>query len=109
LCDEEKEVKRMSTGSQKLFPLTLRQREVLTLLSGRQRWSVGEIAAALGVSSTAATKAVVRLESKGFVSRSENEIDRRRVDVRLTRAATEITPFSASFMGDERSEGAMRR
>ena len=99
----------MSIGSQEPFLLTLRQREVLMLLSRRQQWSIGEIATALGVSAPAATKAVVRLESKGFVSRTENEIDRRRVDVRLTRAATEITPFSASFMGDERSEEARRR
>lgn len=89
----------MSTENQEFFLLTLRQREVLTLLSGRQHWSIGEIATALGVSAPAATKAIIRLESKGFVSRSENEMDRRRVDVRLTPAATEIMQFSASFMG----------
>jgi DNA-binding MarR family transcriptional regulator len=99
-------MKRMFTGSQESLPLTLRQREVLTLLSRRQQWSIGEIAAALGVSSAAATKAVVRLESKGFVSRSENEMDHRRVDVRLTRAATHIMRFSASLRGDDRSEEA---
>jgi DNA-binding MarR family transcriptional regulator len=88
--DTQREVKHMSIGKQEPFLLTLRQREVLMLLSRRQQWSIGEIATALGVSAPAATKAVVRLESKGFVSRSENEMDRRRVDVRLTRAATEI-------------------
>ncbi len=90
----------MSTGSKKPFPLTPRQHEVLTLLSCRQQWSVGEIAAALGVSSPAATKAVVRLESKGFVRRSENEMDRRRVDVRVTSAASGSMPLSASAHGD---------
>jgi len=94
----------MSTGSKKPFPLTPRQHEVLSLLSRRQQWSVGEIAAALGVSSPAATKAVVRLESKGFVRRSENKMDRRRVDVRLTSAATGSIQFSAPLRGDERSE-----
>ncbi len=94
----------MFTRSQESLPLTPRQHEVLMLLSCRQQWSVGEIAAALGVSSPAATKAVVRLESKGFVSRSENEMDRRRVDVRLTSAATGSMQFSAPSGGDERSE-----
>ena len=88
--DTQREVKHMSIGSQEPFLLTLRQREVLMLLSRRQQWTIGEIATALGVSAPAATKAVVRLETKGFVSRSENEMDRRRVNVRLTRAATEI-------------------
>jgi predicted ArsR family transcriptional regulator len=99
----------MFAGSQESLPLTPRQREVLTLLARRQRWSVGEIAAALGVSSPAATKAVVRLESKGFVIRSENEMDRRRVDVRLTRAASSSMPLSAPSRGDDRSEEMRRR
>ena len=99
----------MFTRSQQSLPLTPRQHEVLMLLSCRQQWSVGEIAAALGVSSPAATKAVVRLESKGFVSRSENEMDRRRVDVRLTSAASGSMQFSAPSRGDDRSEEMRRR
>ncbi len=99
----------MSTGSKESLPLTPRQHEVLSLLSRRQQWSVGEIAAALGVSSPAATKAVVRLESKGLVRRSENEMDRRRVDVRLTSVATGSMQFSAPPRGDDRSEEMRRR
>jgi predicted ArsR family transcriptional regulator len=99
----------MSTRSKKPFQLTPRQQEVLTVLACRQQWSVGEIAAALGVSSPAATKAVVRLESKGFVRRSENEMDRRRVDVRLTSVATRSMQFSGAARGDERSEEMRRR
>ena len=95
----------MFTGSQESSPLTPRQHEVLTLLSRRQQWSIGEIAAALGVSSPAATKTVVRLESKGFVSRSENVMDRRRASVRLTGAALEIMRFSTSLRGGEEAGG----
>jgi DNA-binding MarR family transcriptional regulator len=70
--------------------ITPRQYEVLTFLARREHWSVGEIASALGVSSAAATKAVVRLERKGLVRKSENMLDRRCVDVVLTRNGNEV-------------------
>jgi DNA-binding MarR family transcriptional regulator len=69
--------------------VTPRQIEVLTFLAGRDHWSVGEVAAALGVSSAAATKAIVRLERKGMVTRSVDMMDRRCVNVRLTRFGAE--------------------
>ncbi len=74
------------------------------LLSNSDRWSVGQIASALGVSSAAATKAVVRLERKGLVKRSENTIDRRRVDVSLTRTGTKNARPDRLFLEGDRSD-----
>ncbi len=70
--------------------ITPRQLEVLTNLSLRERWSIGEVASVLGVSSAAATKAVARLERKGLVSRAVDAMDRRCVNVRVTHAGNEV-------------------
>jgi len=70
--------------------LSPRQREILAFLAMREHWLVGEIASELGVSSAAATKAITRLERKGLVTRSVNIMDRRCVNVRITRAGSEI-------------------
>ena len=70
---------------EKYFSVTLRQREVLTLLSQR-RLSIGELASLLGVSYVAAIKIVNRLEQKDLVKRVGDEWDRRRVFVNLTSA-----------------------
>jgi DNA-binding MarR family transcriptional regulator len=66
--------------------MTARQVEVLTMLSRQERWSVGEVASALGVSSAAATKAIIRLERKGLVTRSVDMMDRRCVNVHVTKS-----------------------
>ena len=76
----------MTTISHENGNITHRQRELLAYLLQRKQGSVGEIAAILGVSSPAATKAVARLERKGLVTRKENEVDRRCVCVSLTNA-----------------------
>ena len=70
--------------------VTPRQAEVLTFLAKREHWSVGEVASTLGVSSAAATKAIARLERKGLVTRSIDIMDRRCVNVRITRAGNDI-------------------
>jgi len=70
--------------------VTPRQVEVLTFLAKRDSWSVGEVASTLGVSSAAATKAIARLERKGLVTRSIDMMDRRCVNVRITRAGNDI-------------------
>ena len=57
--------------------ITPRQFEVLGYLAKRERWSVGEVASTLGVSSAAATKAIARLERKGLVTRTVDIMDRR--------------------------------
>src|SRR5438128_11794519 len=68
--------------------ISSRQREILTVLSQREQWSLGEIATAVGVSHVAITKIVDRLENKGLVKRDVDYTDRRRVLVNLTRAGT---------------------
>jgi DNA-binding MarR family transcriptional regulator len=73
-----------------LTTITPRQLEVLTNLSLREQWSIGEVALVLGVSSAAATKAVARLERKGLVLRTVDTMDRRCVNVRVTRAGNEV-------------------
>jgi DNA-binding MarR family transcriptional regulator len=69
--------------------ITVRQLEILAVVAQREHWFVGEIASELGVSSAAATKAIARLERKGLVTRSVDRMDRRCVNVRLTRAGFE--------------------
>jgi DNA-binding MarR family transcriptional regulator len=76
---------RESTG------ITPRQLEVLTFLARREHWSVGEVASALKVSSAAATKAIARLERKGLVTRAVDLMDRRCVNVSVTRAGADVT------------------
>jgi DNA-binding MarR family transcriptional regulator len=78
--------------------ITPRQIEVLTLLMQRDCWLVSEIATQLGVSSAAATKAITRLEKRGLVTRSIDLMDRRCVQVRVTRAAQEIVRQVAKSM-----------
>lgn len=70
--------------------VTPRQLEVLANLSQREQWSISQVASFLGVSCAAATKAVARLERKGLVSRTVDMMDRRCVNVRVTRAGNDI-------------------
>lgn len=79
----------MTTMRRSSTSITPRQLEVLSYLSRREHWSVGEVASALGVSSAAATKAIARLERKGLVTRAVDIMDRRCVNVRITRAGSD--------------------
>ncbi len=79
----------MTTVHKESTRITPRQLEVLTSLCSRDHWSVGEVAISLKISSAAATKAVARLERKGLVMRSVDIMDRRCVNVSLTRVGTE--------------------
>jgi DNA-binding MarR family transcriptional regulator len=80
----------MTTIRRASTSITPRQLEVLAFIARREHWSVGEVASALGVSSAAATKAIVRLERKGMVTRSVDMMDRRCVNVRITRSGNEV-------------------
>jgi DNA-binding MarR family transcriptional regulator len=53
--------------------------------------SVGELSAATGLSSSATTTLVDRLEAKGFVQRVRDPADRRKVRVEMTAEARERT------------------
>jgi DNA-binding MarR family transcriptional regulator len=90
--------KSLSIVKRKSPPLTSRQREVLTMLSRQEQWSIVEIAKELGVSAAAASKAVTRLELRGLVTRSDNQMDGRRIDVRLTGKAAEMSQFAALIL-----------
>lgn len=87
----------MTTTRREYTSVTPRQIEVLNFLSTRDHWSVGEVAAALDVSSAAATKAIVRLEKKGLVTRSTDMMDRRCVNVRITRAGSDMIRQAAKI------------
>ena len=76
--------------------ITPRQLELLHFLASRPHMSVGDVAIALGVSSAAATKAITRLERKGLVTRGIDVMDRRCVNVRLTRAGAEVARRSSN-------------
>lgn len=82
--------KAMTTVRREATSVTPRQIEVLTVLSEREYWSVGEVASALSISSAAATKAIARLERKGLVIRSIDMMDQRCVNVRVTSAGTDV-------------------
>ena len=86
----------MTTVHREKPSITAHQLEVLTFLAGRESWLVGEIASAFQVSSASATKAVARLERKGLVTRTVDLMDRRCVNVSLTRAGMETTRQSTS-------------
>ncbi|GCE03242.1 hypothetical protein KDAU_05710 [Dictyobacter aurantiacus] len=86
---------RMTTVRRTSTSVTSRQLEVLAFLTRREHWLVGEVASALGVSSAAATKAIARLERKGLVTRSVDIMDRRCVNVRITRAGNEAIRHTA--------------
>jgi DNA-binding MarR family transcriptional regulator len=73
-----------------ILSVTARQHEILTILRQRKHWLVSEIAETLQVSCAAATKAITRLERKGLVTRTVDPMDRRCVNVNVTRAGIEL-------------------
>jgi len=70
--------------------VTSHQVEVLTVLSHSAFCCIGEIASAFGVSYAAASKMVNRLEDKGLVTRSINEMDRRSTEIHITEKGSQI-------------------
>jgi DNA-binding MarR family transcriptional regulator len=67
-------------------PLTLSQYHLIAALDGSQSLSVGELAAAAGVSSPTATRMLDGLERDGMIERAPSARDRRSVSVSLTAA-----------------------
>lgn len=68
------------TGEQ----LTFSQLKLLKLIARTEAYNISEVAAFLGVSNAAASKAVDRLVRRGLVIRAEAEEDRRAVELALT-------------------------
>jgi DNA-binding MarR family transcriptional regulator len=81
--------------SREFASITPRQLELLHFLANRHQMSVGDVAEALEVSSAAATKAITRLERKGLVTRAVDVMDRRCINVRLTRSGMEAARRSS--------------
>ncbi len=75
--------------------ITARQLELLHILAKRQQMMVGDVAEALKVSSAAATKAITRLERKGLATRVVDVMDRRCINVRLTRSGADVARRSS--------------
>jgi DNA-binding MarR family transcriptional regulator len=98
------EMKRMVMVRRKSNTVTSRQVEVLTVLSRSTSCSIGVIASAFGVSYAAASKMINRLEGKGLVTRSINEMDRRSTDIRITGKGTQIVRLFDVRTGKEKSE-----
>jgi DNA-binding MarR family transcriptional regulator len=88
---------------QKASTVTSRQVEVLTMLLHSTFCSLGEIASAFGVSYAAASKMINRLEDKGLVTRSINEMDRRSTDIRITQKGIQIVRLFDVRTDKERS------
>ncbi len=96
VCALEDE-KAMSTSMARAAAgITARQLELLQLLAKRQQMTVGDVAEALKVSSAAATKAITRLERRGLARRTVDGMDRRCINVRLTRSGAEVARRSSS-------------
>ena len=98
------EMKRMVMVRRKSNTVTSRQVEVLTVLSHSTSCSIGVIASAFGVSYAAASKMIDRLEDKGLVTRSINEMDRRSTDIRITGKGTQILRLFNVRTDKEKSE-----
>jgi DNA-binding MarR family transcriptional regulator len=64
--------------------LTLSQFRLLKLVANTGAHSIGDVAAFLGVSNAAASKAVDKLVRRGLIARAEGVTDRRAVDLSLT-------------------------
>ena len=94
----------MIMARRKTSSVTSRQVEVLALLSRSTSCSIGEIASAFGVSYAAASKMINRLEDKGLVTRSINEMDRRAADIRITEKGSQMVRLFDIRIDNGRSE-----
>jgi DNA-binding MarR family transcriptional regulator len=77
------------------FALNMTDLEALDLIFLRGRATAGELAQATGLSSGAATALIDRLEKAGYVSRTHDADDRRRVYVSARREA--VAPIEAVY------------
>jgi len=76
----EERVLEEATGSE----LTISQLKLLKLVNVRQAQTIGDVAAFLGISSAAASKAVDRLVRRSLIRRQEGQKDRRIMNLSLT-------------------------
>ncbi|HKZ52055.1 MAG TPA: MarR family transcriptional regulator [Candidatus Acidoferrales bacterium] len=82
----EKKLLRDVAGAQ----LTLSQFRLLKLVAQTDAHNIGDVAAFLGVSNAAASKAVDKLVRRGLLLRSEGEPDRRAIQLSLTKSSRRL-------------------
>ncbi len=64
--------------------VTRTQQMILTVMSNGATFSMSELASLIGTSNEQATRAVSQLVNMGYISRSQNEVNHRIVNIRLT-------------------------
>ena len=78
--------------------VTRTQQMILTVMSNGETYSMSELAALIGTSNEQATRAVSQLVNMGCIDRSQNEINHRIVNIRLTDdAMTALSGISGSI------------
>lgn len=78
--------------------MTFTQRRVLRQLRDAPRYP-GEVAAALGMSGPSLTRQLARLEERGFITRTLDKSDRRRILVDLTAEGKRVLADHRVFAG----------
>jgi DNA-binding MarR family transcriptional regulator len=78
--------------------MTFSQRRVLRQLRGGPR-SAGDVAASLGISAPTLTRLLAKLEEHGYITRSMDTADRRKVLVELTAEGTRVLAGHRVFAG----------
>ncbi len=85
--------------------MTFTQRRVLRQLRDAPRFA-GEIAGALGMSGPSLTRQLARLEERGFISRTLDTNDRRRILVDLTAGGRRVLEGHRVFAGSSIARAA---
>jgi DNA-binding MarR family transcriptional regulator len=78
--------------------MTFSQRRVLRQLRDGPR-SAGDVAAGIGISAPTLTRLLARLEERGYITRSMDTADRRKVLVELTAEGTRVLAGHRVFAG----------
>ena len=82
-------VEKMDEAFCRLLGVNRTDGRCLDVIDQRPGLTAGELAAAVGLSRGAVTTVLDRLEGRGFVTRTRDPADRRRVTLKLTREANE--------------------
>jgi DNA-binding MarR family transcriptional regulator len=85
--------------------MTFSQRRVLRQLNDGPR-SAGEVAANVGISAPTLTRQLTRLEERGFISRTVDISDRRKVQVALTAEGRHVLAGHRVFAGSPLARAA---
>jgi DNA-binding MarR family transcriptional regulator len=84
--------------------LTFSQLKLLKLIARTEAYNISQVAAFLGVSNAAASKAVDRLVRRGLLRREEAASDRRAVELRLSEEGRRILDEYEAVVGETLEE-----